>query len=226
MIGKLSCVPPICQQVRGRSAGKAALHFSFGLIGARFVYRVSLNEAILLGKGTALTDAIAGVFMAGVPGSSFLALSATAAARGILPVTGVALLLGADRLMDSMRVAVNLLGNRVATFVVVTWEKQFDREAMKRAFAGEITNAASSILLGQEKEYAEEEQERGAQGYGPAPLYAGGPLRTEQESIAMKCWASVPVKDFAAHTRGAGAAGDGSLASEKDRDGVELAGRG
>ncbi len=77
--------------------------------------------------------------MAGVPGSSFLALSATAAALGIFPVAGVALLLGADRIMDSMRVAVNLLGNCVATFVVAKWEGQFDRETMKRAFAGENT---------------------------------------------------------------------------------------
>ncbi|MGH3950660.1 MAG: C4-dicarboxylate transporter DctA [Pseudonocardiaceae bacterium] len=64
--------------------------------------------------------------MAGVPGSSFLALSATAAAIGMFPVAGVALLLGADRLMDSMRVFVNLLGNCVATFVVAKSEKQLD----------------------------------------------------------------------------------------------------
>ena len=74
--------------------------------------------------------------MAGVPGSSFLALSATAAALGIFPVAGVALLLGADRLMDSMRVVVNLLGNCVATFVVAKWENQFDHAAMLRAFSG------------------------------------------------------------------------------------------
>jgi aerobic C4-dicarboxylate transport protein len=77
--------------------------------------------------------------MAGVPGSAFLALSATAGALGIFPVAGVALLLGADRLMDSMRVSVNLLGNCVATFVVAKWEGQFDREAMLRAFRGEIS---------------------------------------------------------------------------------------
>ncbi|MBT2512501.1 cation:dicarboxylate symporter family transporter [Arthrobacter sp. ISL-30] len=75
--------------------------------------------------------------MAGVPGSAFLALSATSAALGIFPVAGVALLLGADRIMDSMRVVVNLLGNCVATFVVAKWEGQFDREAMLRAFRGE-----------------------------------------------------------------------------------------
>ncbi len=71
--------------------------------------------------------------MAGVPGSSFLALSATAAAIGAFPVAGVALLLGADRLMDSMRVFVNLLGNCVATFVVAKSEKQLDREKMLEA---------------------------------------------------------------------------------------------
>lgn len=85
--------------------------------------------------------------MAGVPGSAFLALSATAGALGIFPVAGVALLLGADRVMDSMRVVVNLLGNCVATFVVAKWEGQFDREAMLEAFRGkaeEITTATGS----------------------------------------------------------------------------------
>jgi aerobic C4-dicarboxylate transport protein len=81
--------------------------------------------------------------MAGVPGSAFLALSATAGALGIFPVAGVALLLGADRLMDSMRVSVNLLGNCVATFVVAKWEGQFDREAMLRAFRGELPEGDS-----------------------------------------------------------------------------------
>jgi len=49
--------------------------------------------------------------MAGVPGSAFVALSATAAAVGAFPVAAVALLLGADRLMDSMRVFTNLHGH-------------------------------------------------------------------------------------------------------------------
>ena len=58
--------------------------------------------------------------------------------------------LGADRLMDSMRVSVNLLGNCVATFVVAKWEGQFDREAMLRAFRGEITEAAESEVTASE----------------------------------------------------------------------------
>jgi len=74
--------------------------------------------------------------MAGVPGSSFLALSATAAALGVYPVAGVAILLGADRIMDSMRVFINLLGNCLATFVVAKSENALDRDRMKRAFDG------------------------------------------------------------------------------------------
>jgi aerobic C4-dicarboxylate transport protein len=48
--------------------------------------------------------------MAGVPGSAFLALSATASALGVVPAGAVALLLGVDRVMDAMRVATDLLG--------------------------------------------------------------------------------------------------------------------
>jgi aerobic C4-dicarboxylate transport protein len=68
--------------------------------------------------------------MAGVPGSAFLALSATLAAVGSIPAAAVSLLLGADRIMDSMRVFTNLLGNCVATFVVARWEGLLDREKM------------------------------------------------------------------------------------------------
>ncbi len=58
-----------------------------------------------------------------IPGSTFLSLSATVAtiARGAIPV---ALPLGADRIMDSMRLSVNQLGSPIATFVAANWEGQ------------------------------------------------------------------------------------------------------
>ncbi len=83
--------------------------------------------------------------MAGVPGSSFLALSATATALGIFPVAGVALLLGADRLMDSMRVSVNLLGNCVATFIVSRWENKLDYDQMRATFASPSDAEVESV---------------------------------------------------------------------------------
>lgn len=123
--------------------------------------------------------------MAGVPGSSFLALSATAAALGIFPVAGVALLLGADRIMDSMRVTVNLLGNCVATFVVARWEGQFDRKAMQVAFAGGVTNEDSAIMLGEEEAYEETNVNRAAYGKQPLPKFAGEPRDGAFSEIQM-----------------------------------------
>lgn len=118
--------------------------YSFNLDGAAIYLSISLLFlAQAFGVNLSLGEQLAalGVLMltskgmAGVPGSSFLALSATATALGIFPVAGVALLLGADRLMDSMRVSVNLLGNCVATFVVSRWENSLDYGKMRAAFA-------------------------------------------------------------------------------------------
>lgn len=118
-------------------------------------------------------------------GQQLAALSATAAALGIFPVAGVALLLGADRLMDSMRVVVNLLGNCVATFVVSKWEGQFDRSVMVRAFKGEITNHDSAIMLGKEEVFEDQELQRISEGQAPSPKFRGGPNPEEVPRFQM-----------------------------------------
>ena len=59
--------------------------------------------------------------VAAVPRSSLVILAGTLATFG-LPLSGVALLLGADALMDMARTSVNLLGNCMATAVVARWE--------------------------------------------------------------------------------------------------------
>jgi aerobic C4-dicarboxylate transport protein len=128
----------------------AALYLSISLLflAQAFGYNLDLGQQLAALGILMLTSK----GMAGVPGSAFLALSATAGALGIFPVAGVALLLGADRLMDSMRVVVNLLGNCVATFVVAKWEGQFDRAAMLRAFAGEGSpedDSTTAVAAGQ-----------------------------------------------------------------------------
>ncbi|MEU1513933.1 cation:dicarboxylase symporter family transporter [Streptomyces sp. NPDC005811] len=76
--------------------------------------------------------------MAGVPGSAFLALSATASSLGVIPAGAVALLLGVDRIMDSMRVATNLLGNCVAVFAVSRWEGALDMARARKVLDQEI----------------------------------------------------------------------------------------
>jgi len=59
--------------------------------------------------------------VAAVPRASLVILAGTLATFG-LPVAGVALILGADALMDMARTSVNLLGNCMATVVVARWE--------------------------------------------------------------------------------------------------------
>ena len=55
---------------------------------------------------------------AGVTGSGFIVLASTISATGILPIAGVALLLGVDRFMSEARAIVNVIGNAVATIVI------------------------------------------------------------------------------------------------------------
>ncbi|HEX5230408.1 MAG TPA: cation:dicarboxylase symporter family transporter [Bryobacteraceae bacterium] len=59
--------------------------------------------------------------VAAVPRASLVILAGTLATFG-LPLSGVALLLGADALMDMARTSVNLLGNCMASAVVARWE--------------------------------------------------------------------------------------------------------
>ncbi|MGM9922626.1 MAG: dicarboxylate/amino acid:cation symporter [Bacillus sp. (in: firmicutes)] len=63
---------------------------------------------------------------AGVTGSGFITLAATLAAFPMIPVEGIALLLGVDRFMSEARAITNLIGNSVATVVVSKMENEFD----------------------------------------------------------------------------------------------------
>jgi GNAT superfamily N-acetyltransferase len=63
--------------------------------------------------------------LAGVPRSSLVVLSGTLAQFG-LPLSGVAVILGIDALMDMARTSVNLLGNCLATVVMARWDGAFD----------------------------------------------------------------------------------------------------
>ena len=59
--------------------------------------------------------------VAGIPRSAIVVLTGTLASFS-LPVAGIALLLGADAIMDMARTLVNVLGNCMATAVVARWE--------------------------------------------------------------------------------------------------------
>ena len=72
---------------------------------------------------------------AGVTGSGFVVLASTLTAVKVIPVEGLALLLGIDRFMSEARAITNIIGNGVATIWIANNEKEFDRDKMVLAFA-------------------------------------------------------------------------------------------
>ena len=69
---------------------------------------------------------------AGVAGAGFVALAATMPALGILPVGGLALLLGVERFMSEIRAVTNLFSNIFATVVVARWMGELDDDRLRR----------------------------------------------------------------------------------------------
>jgi aerobic C4-dicarboxylate transport protein len=69
---------------------------------------------------------------AGVTGSGFIVLASTLTAIKVIPVEGLALLLGVDRFMSEARAITNFIGNGVATIWLANNEKEFDREKMEQ----------------------------------------------------------------------------------------------
>jgi aerobic C4-dicarboxylate transport protein len=71
---------------------------------------------------------------AGVTGSGFVVLASTLTTIKVIPVEGLALLLGVDRFMSEARALTNFIGNGVATIWLANNEKEFDRDKMNMAF--------------------------------------------------------------------------------------------
>ena len=121
--------------------------YSFNLDGTTIYLSISvifLAQAfgIELGLGQQLT--IIGILMltskgaAGVTGSGFIVLASTLAATKVIPVEGMALLLGVDRFMSEARAITNIIGNAVATVVIAKSENEFDAEKNRLALAGRL----------------------------------------------------------------------------------------
>ena len=71
--------------------------------------------------------------IAGVPGASLIVIAATTTYFG-LPVEGIGIIFGVDRIMDMARTFCNLMGNCIATVVVARWEKQLPDSVLKEAY--------------------------------------------------------------------------------------------
>lgn len=72
---------------------------------------------------------------AAVTGGGFIVLASTLTALKVIPLEGLAILLGVDRFMSEARAITNLIGNGVATIVVAKSEKEFNQQTYEAAIA-------------------------------------------------------------------------------------------
>jgi len=72
---------------------------------------------------------------AAVTGGGFIVLASTLTATKMIPVEGLAILLGVDRFMSEARAITNMIGNGMAAVVIAKSEKEFDEEAYQKAIS-------------------------------------------------------------------------------------------
>ena len=82
-----------------------------------------------------LTATLASIGTAGVPGVGLIMLTMVLTQVG-LPVEGVALIIGIDRLLDMMRTAVNITGDSMVSLITSKSEKSFNKSIFEDPKAG------------------------------------------------------------------------------------------
>jgi len=82
-----------------------------------------------------VTATLASIGTAGVPGVGLVMLSLVLTQVG-LPVEGIALIIGVDRLLDMLRTAVNVTGDATVSCIVAKSENQFDQSCFDNKEAG------------------------------------------------------------------------------------------
>lgn len=87
------------------------------------IYNIDLGISAIL--TIILTATLASIGTAGVPGVGMIMLSMVLQAVG-LPVEGIALILGVDRILDMCRSTVNTMGDCMCTIIVSKSENSFD----------------------------------------------------------------------------------------------------
>ena len=121
--------------------------YSFNLDGTTIylsMCMIFLAQAFNVHLSAAQIFSIIGILMvtskgaAGVTGSGFVVLASTLTTIKVIPVEGLALLLGVDRFMSEARAITNFIGNGVATIWISNNEKEFDRNKMDLAFKTRI----------------------------------------------------------------------------------------
>ena len=98
-------------------------------VAAVFIAQVyGLDLTISAQLGILLTATMASIGTAGVPGAGIIMLGLILESAGI-PLEGIALILGVDRVLDMMRTTVNVTGDCVATAVVSRLEERREQRS-------------------------------------------------------------------------------------------------
>jgi aerobic C4-dicarboxylate transport protein len=84
---------------------------------------------------------------AGVAGSAIVVLATTLSATGVIPVAGIALILGVHSLLSSAFVPVNVLGNSLATIVMGRLERAVDVPMLESGLENGPEEAAQMAVL-------------------------------------------------------------------------------
>ena len=109
-----------------------SIYLSMAIVFLAQVFHIQLNmEQIITIIGILMVTSKGA---AGVTGSGFIILASTLTATKIIPIEGLALLLGVDRFMSEARAITNFIGNGVAAIFISNNEKMFDRSRMYKAF--------------------------------------------------------------------------------------------
>ncbi len=83
--------------------------------------------------------------VAGVAGAILFVLAATLQASQLLPVAGIALIIGVDRILNELRCITNAIGNMVATLVIARWEGKIDLAHARAVLDGRIQPDLDSL---------------------------------------------------------------------------------
>ncbi len=148
-----AALPSLMQKLEYMGCSKAVVGlvvpagYSFNLDGTTIYLSMAvlfLSQVFNVELSAAQIFTVIGILMvtskgaAGVTGSGFIVLASTLSAIKIIPVEGLALLLGVDRFMSEARALTNFIGNGVATIFIANNEKDFDKQKMEIAFAKEV----------------------------------------------------------------------------------------
>lgn len=106
------------------------------------VYGVDLSLADFI--TVILTATLASVGTAAVPGVGLITLALVLEQAG-LPVEGIALIIGVDRLLDMVRTAVNVTGDATVAVIVGKSEGHFQLETFNDPLADQLEGDASSL---------------------------------------------------------------------------------